>query len=221
MISATSPREIAEHLKSICRQEKIKCDEDALLLVAKAGAGSMRDSLSLLDRLLSIGEKHLTIETVEQLLGARKAQTIFELVQSIGKGDVKDVLTRSTKLVMGGLSTNALLANLIDHLRNLLVLRTCGKDSELVEMPGISMDELFAERRVLIRSCSARTSRFLKSCGEACDRPRPAARCLMRHSCDWRWRSNSLRSRHCSPAQRDGRAIIRIACAKKKTLNRQ
>src|SRR5258707_13459705 len=61
-------REIAEHLKNICKQEKIKADEDALLLVAKAGAGSMRDSLSLLDRLLSIGEKHLTIDTIEQLL---------------------------------------------------------------------------------------------------------------------------------------------------------
>src|ERR1700749_5088807 len=49
-------REIAGHLKEIAKQEKIKADDDALLLVAKAGAGSMRDSLSLLDRLLSIGE---------------------------------------------------------------------------------------------------------------------------------------------------------------------
>src|SRR4051812_248644 len=138
-------REIAEHLKNITKAEKIKADDDALLLVAKAGAGSMRDSLSLLDRLLSIGEKHLTIETIEQLLGMPKAQAIFDLVQSIGEGNVKDVLNRSSKLVAGGLSTDALLANLIDHLRNLLVLRTCGKDSELVEVPGIPMDELFAQ----------------------------------------------------------------------------
>src|SRR3954447_12239279 len=138
-------REIAGHLKNICKQEKIKADDDALLLVAKAGAGSMRDSLSLLDRLLSIGEKHLTIETIEQLLGMPKAQAIFDLVQSIGEGNVKDVLNRSSKLVAGGLSTDALLENLIDHLRNLLVLRTCGKDSELVEVPGIPMDELFAQ----------------------------------------------------------------------------
>ena len=138
-------REIADHLASICKQEKIKADEDALLLVAKAGAGSMRDSLSLLDRLLSIGEKHLTIETIEQLLGMPKAQAIFDLVQAIGEGKVKDVLNRSSKLISGGLSTDALLANLIEHLRNLLVLRTCGKDSELVEVPGIPMDELFAQ----------------------------------------------------------------------------
>ena len=38
------------------------------MLVAKAGAGSMRDSLSLLDRMLSLGEKHLTAEMIEGLL---------------------------------------------------------------------------------------------------------------------------------------------------------
>jgi DNA polymerase-3 subunit gamma/tau len=138
-------REIADHLKNICKQEKIKCDDDALLLVAKAGAGSMRDSLSLLDRLLSIGEKHLTIESIEQLLGMPRAQAIFDLVQSIGQGNVKEVLEQSSKLVSAGLSTDALLANLIDHLRNLLVLRTCGKTSDLVEVPGIALDELFAQ----------------------------------------------------------------------------
>src|SRR5512145_809237 len=61
-------REIAGHLKNICQQEGITADEDALLLVAKSGAGSMRDSLSLLDRLLSIGEDRLTAELIEQLL---------------------------------------------------------------------------------------------------------------------------------------------------------
>jgi DNA polymerase III subunit gamma/tau len=138
-------REIADHLKNICKQEKIKCDDDALLLVAKAGAGSMRDSLSLLDRLLSIGEKHLTIESIEQLLGMPRAQAIFDLVQSVGEGNVKAVLEQSSKLVADGLSTDALLANLVDHLRNLLVLRTCGKTSDLVEVPGIALDELFAQ----------------------------------------------------------------------------
>src|SRR5947209_14287238 len=72
-------REIADHLKGICKTEKIDADEDALLLVAKAGAGSMRDSLSLLDRLRSIGEKPLTHEMLEQLLGMHKAQLMFDL----------------------------------------------------------------------------------------------------------------------------------------------
>src|SRR5437660_1012756 len=79
-------REIAAHLAAICKQEKIKADEDALLLVAKAGAGSMRDALSLLDRLLSLGEKHLTAEMIEGLLGLPKSQLVFDLTDAIGRG---------------------------------------------------------------------------------------------------------------------------------------
>src|SRR5688500_1578643 len=61
-------REIAGHLKNFVKQEKVKADDDALLLVAKAGAGSMRDALSLLDRLLSIGEGRQSVESLEKLL---------------------------------------------------------------------------------------------------------------------------------------------------------
>ncbi len=135
-------REIAEHLRAICKDEKIKADEDALMLVAKAGAGSMRDALSLLDRLLSIGEKQLSIESIEQLLGLPRAQRVMDLVQAIGEGRVKDVLAQADKMVNEGLSADALLAALIDHLRNLLVIRACGADSTLVEVAAISLEEL-------------------------------------------------------------------------------
>ena len=84
-------REIAGHLADLCKREKIKADEDALLLVAKAGAGSMRDALSLLDRLLSIGEKHLTAGMIEQMLGLPKSQLLFDLADAIAGGDVKSL----------------------------------------------------------------------------------------------------------------------------------
>jgi DNA polymerase-3 subunit gamma/tau len=135
-------REIAQHLKEICKSEKIKADDDALLLVAKAGAGSMRDSLSLLDRLLSVGEKQLSIELIEQTLGMPRSQVLFDLAQSIGEGNVKDVLERADKLMTGGLSADTLVSTLADHFRNLLILRTCGPKSNLVEVPGIAIDDL-------------------------------------------------------------------------------
>ena len=135
-------REIADHLKTIVKQEKIKADDDALLLVAKAGAGSMRDALSLLDRLLSVGEKELNVEMIEQMLGLPRTQVIFDLAQAIGEGDVKECLMQVDKIVTGGLSPDILIASLVDHLRNLLVLRTCGPDSKLVEVPGLAMKDL-------------------------------------------------------------------------------
>jgi DNA polymerase-3 subunit gamma/tau len=135
-------REIAGHLQNICKEEKIKADEDALMLIAKAGAGSMRDALSLLDRLLSVGEKTLTVEMIEQMLGMPKSQIVFDLVQSLGEGNVKQVLQKSDALVTVGLSPDTLIASLSDHLRNLLIIRACGAKSELVEVPGLSIEEL-------------------------------------------------------------------------------
>jgi DNA polymerase-3 subunit gamma/tau len=138
-------REIAAHLKSICKEEKIKADDDALLLVAKAGAGSMRDSLSLLDRLLSTGEKNLTSDMIEQMLGLPKAQIIFDIANAIGTGDVKKTLTLANNLVTRGLAAETMVGSLIDHLHNLLIIRTCGIESGLVEVPGIAPKDLTAQ----------------------------------------------------------------------------
>ncbi|MGH7176965.1 MAG: DNA polymerase III subunit gamma/tau [Tepidisphaeraceae bacterium] len=138
-------REIAGHLKKICDDEGVQFDQDAILLVAKAGAGSMRDALSLLDRLLSSGEKKLTVELMEQMLGIPRIGNIFDLVALIGGGDVKGVLEKSTKLIADGLSPEALVTALTDYLRNLLIITACGPQSDLLEVPGISTDELASQ----------------------------------------------------------------------------
>jgi len=138
-------REIAGHLKDICSKEKVAIDEDAVLLVAKAGAGSMRDSLSLLDRLLSLGETKVTAEMIEQLLGLPKTQLLFDLADAIGNGDTKATLKQADSIVTGGLSPDSLIAALIDHLRNLLILATCGADSDLVEVPGLPLKDLVVQ----------------------------------------------------------------------------
>jgi DNA polymerase III subunit gamma/tau len=140
-----STREIAAHLKEICKKEKISAEDDALLLVAKAGAGSMRDALSLLDRLLSLGDKTLGVKDVEDMLGLPRVQLIFDLVESIGGGNVKQTLERADGLISAGLSPDGLIAALSDHLRNLLIAVTCGKDSTLVDMPGLAEAELWTQ----------------------------------------------------------------------------
>jgi DNA polymerase III subunit gamma/tau len=140
-----STREIAGHLKEICKKEKIAADEDALGLVARAGNGSMRDALSLLDRLLSLGEKHLTAEMIEQMLGLPQAQRIAELVDAIGSANVKGALSQADAMIRAGLSPDVLISSLADHLRNLLIALTCGTDSELLDFAGSTPTE-FAEQ---------------------------------------------------------------------------
>jgi DNA polymerase-3 subunit gamma/tau len=137
-----SAREITGHLKEICKKEKITADDDALAMVAKAGAGSMRDALSLLDRLLSLGDKKLTAQNVEQMLGLPRVQLIADLVNSLGQGDVKRTLEQADAMLNSGLSADALISALSDHLRNLLIARTCGQDSGLLNVPGLTDAEL-------------------------------------------------------------------------------
>src|SRR5690606_25546818 len=76
--------EIVGHLRNVLAGENLKADDDALLLVARNGAGSMRDSLSLLDRLISgLGDgETLTVDRVTQLLGLPPSQKVFDLVQA-------------------------------------------------------------------------------------------------------------------------------------------
>jgi DNA polymerase-3 subunit gamma/tau len=140
-----SAKEIADHLQEISKKEKISADDDALAMVAKAGAGSMRDSLSLLDRLLSLGDKKLTAQNVEQMLGLPRVQLISDLVNSIGQGDVKRTLEQTDAMLNTGLSPDALISTLSDHLRNLLIARTCGQDSGLLNVPGLTDAELAAQ----------------------------------------------------------------------------
>lgn len=136
------PREVAAHLRRICQNEGIVADDAALLQIARAGGGSMRDSLSLLDRLLSVGEKTLTAAAIEQLLGVPPAQQLEGLVDAVGRGQVAETLTRADELLAGGLSPDTLVGSLIDFLHQLLLLRACGADSPLLELTDAERSRL-------------------------------------------------------------------------------
>ncbi len=138
-------REIVQHLRHIVKEEGVESDDEALTLVARAGAGSMRDALSLLDRLLSVGEKRLTTDSIEQLLGMPRASAIFELAASIGKGDAKQTLTQANKLINNGLAADTLVAALTDHFHNLLLINTCGSASDLVDIAGLNKADVDAQ----------------------------------------------------------------------------
>ena len=78
---------IAEQLKSVLRQEKIKFEDDLILSLAKMANGSMRDGLSLLDRLLSTGIEPLSIKLLEEFLGQPNSEKLWTLVEKISESD--------------------------------------------------------------------------------------------------------------------------------------
>jgi DNA polymerase III gamma/tau subunit len=89
-----------------------------------------------------MGEKHLTNDAIEKLLGLPPMERIAQIIGAIGAGDVKSVLAQTDAILMSGLSSDALLAALVDYFRNLLIARLCGQESSLLDIPGLTPKEL-------------------------------------------------------------------------------
>ena len=126
---------IAQHLKNVVDQEKVSAEEDMLWQVARLGNGSMRDSLSLLDRLIATSEnQQLTRQSLEQMLGLPDQQVIDQLIVAMANGDIGGSLQKVNELLSRGISQDQLVDVLIEHFRQLMLLSACGPESELVEL---------------------------------------------------------------------------------------
>ncbi len=130
--SNISPKTIAGQLKSILKQEKIKYEEDLILPVARMANGSMRDALSLLDRLISTGEKLLAAKLLEEYLGQPNAQKVHKLLDQIAEGDAAGTLTATEDLICSGLGEVQIVDAVIESMRDLLVIRSAGVDTDLL-----------------------------------------------------------------------------------------
>jgi len=126
------PAAIAEQLKSILKQEKIKYEEDLVLPLAKMANGSMRDGLSLLDRLISAGIEPLNASLLEQYLGCPNSEKICNLIGQIGDSDAAETLGAVEDLISTGLGEVQIVDSLIDYMRDLMVVKSTGTDSKLV-----------------------------------------------------------------------------------------
>jgi DNA polymerase-3 subunit gamma/tau len=126
------PAAIAGQLKTILAQEKIKYEEDLLLPLAKMANGSMRDGLSLLDRLISAGVEPLTVQLLEEFLGQPDSEKIWDLIGQIGDSNPAGTLTAIDGLISTGISEVQIVDSLIDYMRDLMVVKSTSADSELV-----------------------------------------------------------------------------------------
>jgi len=123
---------IAGQLKTVLKLEKIKAEDDLILTLAKMANGSMRDALSLLDRLLSTGAEPLTAELLEQFLGCANSEKIWNLISEIGDSSAAGTLAAIEVLIGTGISEVQIVDTLIDYMRDLMVVKSTGTESELL-----------------------------------------------------------------------------------------
>jgi len=128
-----SGRLIAEHLRSIVDAEGVSAEDAALARVAELGNGSMRDALSVMDRLLAAEDGEITLDFVETTLGLPARVLVDAIIDAIAVGDPAGVLTSAEALLASGTSIEQAMAALIESLRAMLVVSACGADTEVLE----------------------------------------------------------------------------------------
>ncbi|MHC4192193.1 MAG: DNA polymerase III subunit gamma/tau [Planctomycetota bacterium] len=134
--SNIGPGQIAGQLKFVLEQEKIKYEEDLVLPLAKMANGSMRDGLSLLDRLISVGVEPLSVSLLEEFLGCPNSEKIWNLVAQIGASDATGTFAAIEDLISTGISEVQIVDSLVDYMRDLMVVKSTGAESELLILTG-------------------------------------------------------------------------------------
>src|SRR5579863_334727 len=124
--------EITSRLKHIAEQEELKIDDGALSVIARMAEGSMRDALSLLEQARAYCGDDIKDKDVRELLGVVPEDALQELVEAIAERSAERALGLVHRFQREGRNLQHFCREAIRHIRNLLIARVCGADSELV-----------------------------------------------------------------------------------------
>jgi len=113
-------------LKRICEKEAIDIDDEALHLIAGKSDGSLRDSQSILDQMVSFTTGKIRVEDVAKALGLIDQQLFFDMTDAIQARSAARGLDLVGQITASGTSIDEFLSGFLEHLRNLLVVRAAG-----------------------------------------------------------------------------------------------
>jgi DNA polymerase-3 subunit gamma/tau len=110
---------LASYFKTLCEQEGVKYDEDALALIAKAAEGSARDGLSLLDQAMTYGTPlegvaHVGADNVRKMLGLSEQGALLGLFKTLVEGNVQKSLEQLRYFYQEGADPGRILEDLLD-----------------------------------------------------------------------------------------------------------
>ncbi|MFL6138398.1 MAG: DNA polymerase III subunit gamma and tau, partial [Frankiaceae bacterium] len=160
------PRELLKHLTAICAGEGVQVDPLVLPLVVRAGAGSARDALSVLDQLLAgSGPEGLTYARAVALLGYTDAELLDEVVDALAAGDAAAVFQAVDRMVEGGHDPRRFAADLLERFRDLLILEAVpdAVDKGLLDYPSDQLDRMSAQVARFGRAELARAGEILNA----------------------------------------------------------
>jgi DNA polymerase-3 subunit gamma/tau len=136
--------DLIQRMAWICRQEGIEADAEALAILAAAGEGSVRDSLSALDQAIACCGDKLIAAEVRALLGAFSLESLEKVTLALAAGDSRSMLEVVDELERNGQNLQHFSRELSRYFRNLLVTRVAGADTRLVAASAAQREKLAA-----------------------------------------------------------------------------
>jgi DNA polymerase-3 subunit gamma/tau len=142
--------EIVERLRHVADQDQIVIEERSLMALARASEGSMRDGLSLLDQAVAFGGKTIVHADLEALLGAVPQELVRGMIQAVTAQDSAVALRVLAQLLDQGHDLRAYCAEVVEFLRNMLVVSVVTSPKEwqgLIEASAEDLAQMAADAR--------------------------------------------------------------------------
>lgn len=134
---------IAGRLRQLTEAEHIETEDKALMYIAKAADGSLRDALSLLDQCVAFHYgKLLTYENVLDVLGAVDSGVFSSMFNAVIEGRTKDCITQLEEIVIQGRELGQFVTDFIWYLRNLLLVQSTDDAEGLLDMSEENLKQL-------------------------------------------------------------------------------
>ena len=141
-----SENEIFENLKQICKKEEVKFEDEALNIIAKKSDGSLRDSLTILDRVVSFTNKKISLKETSAILNVLDDETYIEIVDNTINGFLVKVITIFNELSDKGFDEKEFMIGLANHFRNLLIVKSSSSENLISNKSSLELFKKQADK---------------------------------------------------------------------------
>ncbi len=136
------PARLTDYLQQLCDAEGVAVAPGVLSFVTRAGGGSVRDSLSVLDQLIAgSGDEGLTYEDAAELLGFTDAELLDATVDALAAGDAAAMFTQVDRVIESGHDPRRFVEDLLERLRDLIIVAAVPEGAASV-LRGVPSDQL-------------------------------------------------------------------------------
>lgn len=145
------PGTLRDYLAEVCAREDIPVEDGVYPLVVRSGAGSVRDSMSVMDQLLAgAGAEGVTYAMATALLGYTDAALLDEVVDAFASGDGAAVFEIVDRVIEGGHDPRRFVADLLERLRDLVIIAAVpdAVDKGLIDAPSDVIERMRAQTSV-------------------------------------------------------------------------